>query len=202
VVHFVRAVLGIPVVSKEDLSQRTNAYQSWVEAYARNHNIPLEWAGKGVRKENYVLPALRRMEDRKFDRMYCIDHAIPVSDGTIWTDLPKKGIPAEGKKWRERYVSLTLVFDYWATRRAYLEIRDARASDPHVDNRARRHRIAPRRRRYPPGFSPQKRTISSSRPHFFYTGRNPGSLHLLQAKYSSSPALTSHLDGRVTSRAA
>jgi hypothetical protein len=33
--------------------------------------------------------------------MYCIDHAIPVSDGTIWTDLPKKGIPAEGKTWRE-----------------------------------------------------------------------------------------------------
>src|ERR1035438_961354 len=134
--------------------------------------------------------------------MYCIDHAIPVSDGTIWTDLPKKGIPAEGKTWRERYVSLTLVFDYRATRRAYLEIRDARASDPHVDNRARCHRIAPRRRRYPPGFSLQERTISSSRPHFFYTGCNPGSLHLLQAEYSSSRALTSHLDGRVTSRAA
>src|ERR1039458_7072388 len=102
----------------------------------------------------------------------------------------------------ERYVSLTVVFDYRATRRAYLEIRDARASDPHVDNRAWRHRIAPGGRRYPHGFSAQKRTISSSGPDFFYTGRNPGSLHLLQAEYSSSPALTSHLDGRVTSRAA
>ena len=59
VVHFVREVLGIPVVSKEILSQRTNDYQGWVEAYARNHKIPIEWAGKGVRKEDYVLPALR-----------------------------------------------------------------------------------------------------------------------------------------------
>src|SRR5713101_4852870 len=50
VVHFVREVLGIPVVSKEVLSQRTNHYQGWVEAYARNHKIPIEWAEKGVRK--------------------------------------------------------------------------------------------------------------------------------------------------------
>jgi len=72
VVHFVRAVLGIAVVSKEVLSQRTNAYQSWVEAYARNHKIPLEWAGKGVRKENYVLPAQRRIENRKAFGVYFI----------------------------------------------------------------------------------------------------------------------------------
>jgi hypothetical protein len=65
VVHFVREVLGIPVVSKEVLSQRTNDYRNWVESFARNHKIPIEWAGKGVRKEDYVLPALRRMERRK-----------------------------------------------------------------------------------------------------------------------------------------
>src|SRR5499433_1365896 len=35
VVHFFRQVLGIPVVSKEILSQRTADYQSWVEAFAR-----------------------------------------------------------------------------------------------------------------------------------------------------------------------
>jgi hypothetical protein len=64
VVHFFREVLGIPVVSKEVLSQRTNDYQHGVEAYARNHKIPIEWAEKGVRKENYVLPALRRREKK------------------------------------------------------------------------------------------------------------------------------------------
>jgi hypothetical protein len=62
VVHFVREVLGVPVVSKEVLSQRTDDYRNWVEAYARNHKIPIEWAEKGLRKEDHVLPALRRME--------------------------------------------------------------------------------------------------------------------------------------------
>jgi hypothetical protein len=61
VVHFFRQVLGIPVVSKELLSQRTHHYQSWVEAFARNHEIPIEWAEKGARKEDHVLPALRRL---------------------------------------------------------------------------------------------------------------------------------------------
>ncbi len=51
VVHFFREV------SKEALSQRTADYQNWVEAYARNHAIPIEWAEKGVRKEDHVLRA-------------------------------------------------------------------------------------------------------------------------------------------------
>src|ERR1700689_3354455 len=62
VVYFFRQVLGIPIVSKEVLSKRTEEYKTWVEAFARNHGIPAEWAEKGVRKEDYVLPALRRME--------------------------------------------------------------------------------------------------------------------------------------------
>jgi hypothetical protein len=33
-----------------------------VEAFARNHEIPIQWAEKGVRKEDYVLPWLRRMK--------------------------------------------------------------------------------------------------------------------------------------------
>jgi hypothetical protein len=45
------------VVSKEILSRRTADYQNWVEAFARNHHTPIEWAEKGVRKEDYV-PAL------------------------------------------------------------------------------------------------------------------------------------------------
>ena len=46
VVYFFRDILGIPVVSKEVLSQRTNDYRTWVEAYVRNHPIPIEWAEK------------------------------------------------------------------------------------------------------------------------------------------------------------
>src|SRR5262249_30893339 len=54
VVHFFRRVVGVPVVSKEVLTQRTADYQNWVEAFARNHDIAIEWAKKGVRKEDYV----------------------------------------------------------------------------------------------------------------------------------------------------
>ena len=57
VVHFFRDVVGVAEVSKE--SQRTNDYQRWVEAYARNHSIPIEWAEKGVRKEDHVLGPVR-----------------------------------------------------------------------------------------------------------------------------------------------
>jgi hypothetical protein len=56
VVHFFRQVVGAPVVSKELLSQRTSDYQNWVEAFARNHKVPIQWAEKGVRKEDYVQP--------------------------------------------------------------------------------------------------------------------------------------------------
>src|SRR5207244_2879502 len=72
VVYFFRQVLGIPVVSKEILSQRTNDYRDWVEAYARNHKIPIEWAEKGTRKEDYVLLALRRMEKKNAYGVYFI----------------------------------------------------------------------------------------------------------------------------------
>src|SRR5947209_695261 len=72
VVHFVRQVHAIPVVSKEVLSQRTHDYQTWVEAFARNHQIPMEWAEKGLRKEDYVLPALRRLEKQNAYGVYFI----------------------------------------------------------------------------------------------------------------------------------
>jgi hypothetical protein len=61
VVNFFHQVVGVPVVSREILGQRTADYQNWVEAFARNHGIPIEWAEKGVRKENHVLPWQRRM---------------------------------------------------------------------------------------------------------------------------------------------
>jgi hypothetical protein len=72
VVWFFHEVLGIPVVSKELLSQRTNDYRNWLEAFARNHRIPMEWAEKGVRKEDYVLPALRRIEKKNTFGVYFI----------------------------------------------------------------------------------------------------------------------------------
>jgi hypothetical protein len=72
VVHFVRKVVGAPVVSKEILSERTVNYQNWVEAYARNHHTPIEWAEKGARKEDYVLPWQRRMANKNAYGVYFI----------------------------------------------------------------------------------------------------------------------------------
>lgn len=61
VVYFFRQVVGVAAVGKEVLSRRTEEYQHWVEAFARNHAIPIEWAEKGVRKEDYVQRWLRAM---------------------------------------------------------------------------------------------------------------------------------------------
>ena len=54
-------MVGVKVVDKEVLSRRTDEYQGWVESFARNHDTPVEWAEKGVRKEDYVQRWLRRM---------------------------------------------------------------------------------------------------------------------------------------------
>ena len=83
VVHFFRQVVGVPVVSKEVLSQRTNDYQSWVEAFARNHKIPIEWAEKGVRKEDHVLPWLRRMAKQE-----CLRRLLHLQEHGARADLP------------------------------------------------------------------------------------------------------------------
>jgi hypothetical protein len=72
VVYFVREVLGLPVVSKEVLRQRTEDYRDWVEAYARNHHLPIEWAEKGVRKEDYVSPRLHRLVRKNAYGVYFI----------------------------------------------------------------------------------------------------------------------------------
>src|SRR3974390_981962 len=72
VVHFFRQIVGVPVVSKEILSERTANYQSWVDSFARNHHTPIEWAERGVRKEDYVLPWLRRMMNKNAYGVYFI----------------------------------------------------------------------------------------------------------------------------------
>src|SRR5207245_6049230 len=75
----------------------------------------------------------------------------------------------------------------WVDRGGYREISDARAHDDLLDNRARHHRVDHRRSGYPHVFAPGNRTISSRRPHFFHTWRDPGSLRCHQAEYPFSP---------------
>jgi len=69
VVYFFRQVVGVAAVDKEVLSRRTGEYQDWVEAFARNHGTPIEWAEKGVRKEDYVQPIFLSWPSRKCGKL-------------------------------------------------------------------------------------------------------------------------------------
>jgi hypothetical protein len=72
VVYWLQQVLGIEAITKEVLGKRTEDYVRWVEAYARNRHIPMQWAERDVRKEDYVRPYLRRMQRRNQFGVYFI----------------------------------------------------------------------------------------------------------------------------------
>jgi len=78
IVHFFRDVHAVGAITKEVLRQRTTEYNQWVEAFARNHHVPLEWAEQGVRKEDYVRPRLRQMERRQRYGVYFILKSMEV----------------------------------------------------------------------------------------------------------------------------
>lgn len=88
VVYFFREILGIRAITKDVLTQRTRDYQKWVEAYARNQDIPIEWAVKGVRKEDYVLPWLRKMKRRNQYGVYFIFKSMEQGN-TFRSAVPK-----------------------------------------------------------------------------------------------------------------
>jgi hypothetical protein len=77
IVYFFRDVHGIYPITKQALRQRTQDYQHWVEAFARNHRIPIQWPDpdmkkKGLRQEDYARPHLLAMERRKRFGVYFI----------------------------------------------------------------------------------------------------------------------------------
>jgi hypothetical protein len=78
IVHFFRDVHHAGAITKEVLQQRTREYNGWVDAFARNRRIPIEWAEKGVRKEDYVRPYLQRMERQNRFGVHCILKSMEV----------------------------------------------------------------------------------------------------------------------------
>ena len=78
IVHFFRDVHGTYPITKEALRQRTNEYHRWVDAFARKQDIPVEWAQKGFRKEDYVRPSLHRMERQQRFGVYFILKSMEV----------------------------------------------------------------------------------------------------------------------------
>jgi hypothetical protein len=73
---------------KEVLRQRTNEYNQWLEAFARNRRIPVEWADKGLRKEDYVRPQLRRMERQDRYGVYFIFKSMEIGT-SLRSTMPK-----------------------------------------------------------------------------------------------------------------
>lgn len=92
VVHFFRDVHGVGAITKEVLRQRTTDYNQWVEAFARNHRIPIEWAEKGVRKEDYVRPWLRRMARQGRYGVFFILKSMEVGS-SLRSTMPKFATP-------------------------------------------------------------------------------------------------------------
>jgi hypothetical protein len=78
IVHFFRDVHEIYPITKDALRKRTDEYHRWVDAFARNQEIPVEWAEKGIRKEDYVRPYLRRMERGQQFGVYFIMKSMEV----------------------------------------------------------------------------------------------------------------------------
>ena len=78
IVHFFRDLHQSGAITKEVLRRRTDDYNRWVDAFARNHKIPAEWAEKGVRKEDYVRPYAQRMERRNRFGVYFILKSMEV----------------------------------------------------------------------------------------------------------------------------
>jgi len=78
IVHFFRDVHQAGAITKEVLRKRTDEYNRWVDGFARNHKIPIEWAEKGVRKEDYVRPYQQRMERHNRFGVYFILRSMEV----------------------------------------------------------------------------------------------------------------------------
>ena len=57
VVHFFRQVVGVAAVDKEVLSRRTADYQTWVDAFAHNHGLPIQWPRRGCAKKTTCCPS-------------------------------------------------------------------------------------------------------------------------------------------------
>ena len=97
IVYFFRDLHGIYPITKQALRQRTRDYQHWVEAFARNHRIPLQWPDpdrrkKGLRQEDYVRPYLLAMERRQRFGVYFTSkrwNRAPTSAPARLSTLPK-----------------------------------------------------------------------------------------------------------------
>ena len=97
VVYFFKDVLAQQCITKEVLSVRTKDYTHWVDSYAKNHSIPIEWAEAGVRKEDYVRPHLKKLErDNRFGVYFILKS---MEQGTTFRSVEPK-FPTDDPNYR------------------------------------------------------------------------------------------------------
>ena len=88
VVYFFREVCQKPKITKEVLAEPTRQYQAWVAHYARNHQVPLLWPDKGVRKEDLVRSRQQRMvREKRFGLYYILQS---MEQGWTFRAVPPK----------------------------------------------------------------------------------------------------------------
>jgi len=105
IVHFFRDVHGIYPITKEALGKRTREYQQWVEAFARNHRIPIQWPDpnmkkKDMKKEDFVRPYCLAMERRKRFGVYFIFKSL--EQGPTFRSVPPR-YPTDDPDYRLLY---------------------------------------------------------------------------------------------------
>src|SRR4051812_45723753 len=88
IVHFFRDRHPSGPITKDVLRKRTNEYNRWVDAFAAKRRIPVEWAEHGVRKEDYVRPHLRRIEQQNRFGVYFILKSMEVGP-TFRSSVPR-----------------------------------------------------------------------------------------------------------------
>jgi len=109
-VYFFREVLGIPAITKEVLRQRTADYNRWVDSYARKRKLPVEWAEKGVRKEDYVQRWLHRMEHQNQHGVYFIFKSMEL--GQTFRSVPPR-FPTDDPHYRILHKSRSRFTHYY-----------------------------------------------------------------------------------------
>ena len=85
IVHFFRDVHGIYPVTKETLARRTGDYQRWVEAFARNHRIPIQWPGEEMKKKGIKKERLRAPVPLQYGTSQALRRVLAGDQPSTWT---------------------------------------------------------------------------------------------------------------------
>jgi len=97
IVYFFRTIKQVECIGKETLRQRTDQYLGWVNAYTQNHDIPLVWAQKDVRKKDELAPLRARMQREGRTGVYYVLKSMEQGPGFR---IVKPKFPVDDPNWR------------------------------------------------------------------------------------------------------